>query len=388
MPEEIRPYTGTGRFATTVDAYVYELAQEGLNDEFSAKDSSWFGLLKSDGRAALYDPSLKTQTTLNEAEQRFLLSKAGVIIETTGEGVTTMDYFDLSDELNEAWKNLYDTRVDIGEEHEFEDVDAQPEIPDAAPPPQITDDMLRLAETQGYDDARNGARPGSVPSIARYDAWTTAWGVHLETHPNEMGYLTDAWKRGVYTFAAEQGNRTAAVHIRKVSGSTDIALTLDKVVKTLANGGIPSLVVGGYAVQEHGYARFTHDVDVVVPDVASAREFLSIRGFRPNNGSSMTLTDRDTKVEVDLLPGGGHVGPGPVGFPTPTEVSFTPTIVDLPTILSLKLSSYVGNKLSRIQDMADVVKLLEANHPPRNLNVAPQVKDLYEETWDQLFPPS
>ncbi len=29
------------------------------------------------------------------------------------------------------------------------------------------------------------------------------------------------------------------------------------------------LVVGGYAVQEHGYARFTADVDTVVPNVAN-----------------------------------------------------------------------------------------------------------------------
>lgn len=95
--------------------------------------------------------------------------------------------------------------------------------------------------------------------------------------------------------------------IRKASGSTDLTRTMRKAVAALARSGIPSLVVGGYAVQENGYARFTSDVDLIVPNVAEARAILSIRGFRENPGSSMTLTDRITKIEIDLLPGGGSL---------------------------------------------------------------------------------
>ena len=78
-----------------------------------------------------------------------------------------------------------------------------------------------------------------------------------------------------------------------------------KAVRVLAEAGIPSLVVGGCAVQERGYARFTAHVDLIVPNVAQARGVLSINGFRENAGSTMTVTDRVSKVEVDLLPGGG-----------------------------------------------------------------------------------
>jgi len=55
--------------------------------------------------------------------------------------------------------------------------------------------------------------------------------------------------------------------LRKVSASTDLSTTMSKAVRVLSRSGIPSLVVGGYAVQENGYARFTSDVDIVVPDV-------------------------------------------------------------------------------------------------------------------------
>lgn len=57
-------------------------------------------------------------------------------------------------------------------------------------------------------------------------------------------------------------------------------------------------------MQEHGYSRLTVDVDIIVPNIDFAVEKLSLNGFRTNLGSTMTVTDRETKVEVDLLPGG------------------------------------------------------------------------------------
>jgi hypothetical protein len=56
-----------------------------------------------------------------------------------------------------------------------------------------------------------------------------------------------------------------------------------------------ALRLGGFAVQEHGYPRFTVDVNIIVPDVELAREKLSMNGFRANPGSTMTVTDRETK---------------------------------------------------------------------------------------------
>ena len=146
-----------------------------------------------------------------------------------------------------------------------------------------------------------------------------------------------------------------------------------KAVRVLAEAGIPSLIVGGYAVQEHGYARFTSDVDVIVPKVDDARGILWINGFRENSGSSMTVTDRVSKVEVNLLPGGHSVGPGPLILPIPQTVSSNPTFVDLRTLLETKLSSYVGSPLNRAKDFSDVVELIKANKLTRGFVVAPEV---------------
>jgi hypothetical protein len=172
--------------------------------------------------------------------------------------------------------------------------------------------------------------------------------------------------------------------IRKVSGSTGLSSTLRKAVGALARSGIPSLVVGGYAVQEHGYARFTSDIGLVVPNVPEARAILSIRGFRENPGSSMTLTDRVTKVEIDLLPGGGSVGPGPLPLPNPTTVSETPTIADLRTLIEIKLSSYLGSPGSRLRDLADVNELIKLNRISRDFPLDPAVQAQFHERWDAL----
>jgi len=179
-----------------------------------------------------------------------------------------------------------------------------------------------------------------------------------------------------------------ATLLREASGSTDIKKTLLKALKVLKLFNIPHYVCGGFAVQEHGYPRFTIDVDIIVPDVESAREKLSLNGFRVNSGSKMTVTDRETKVEVDVLPGGGKVGPGPVSFPMPTKVSDKPQILTLQDLISLKLSSYMGSPIDRAQDYADAIKLIQVNHPLKELGVHSKVRELYHSLWDQIHKPN
>jgi hypothetical protein len=172
--------------------------------------------------------------------------------------------------------------------------------------------------------------------------------------------------------------------LRESSGSTNIENTLLRALKVLKLFNIPHYICGGFAVQEHGYPRFTIDVDIIVPDVDFAREKLCMNGFKANPGSRMTITDRETKVEIDLLPGGRKVDPGPLTLPMPSEVSDQPQILTLQGLISSKLSTYMGRGIDRAQDYADVVKLTQANHLSRDFGVDPKVRDLYQTIWDQL----
>lgn len=164
-----------------------------------------------------------------------------------------------------------------------------------------------------------------------------------------------------------------AEFLRESSGSTNIEKTLLKALKVFKLFNIPHYVCGGFAVQEHGYPRFTVDVDIIVPDVEFAIEKLSLNGFRANPGSKMTVTDRDTKVEVDL-----HTGR------MPTCVSEQPQILPLERLLSAKLSTYMGRGIEWSQDYADVVKLAQVNRLPRDFSIEPAVRDEYQEIWDGL----
>lgn len=181
--------------------------------------------------------------------------------------------------------------------------------------------------------------------------------------------------------------KTFAEHARLIREVThyDTETTLRKVTRLLAMNGIPHYVCGGFAVQEHGYPRFTIDVDVIVPNVKETIELLSLRGFRPNPGSSMTMTDRETKVEIDFLPGGKSVSPGSLAFPMPETISSEPLILSLEMLISLKLSSYLSNPVSRMKDAADVVELIKANRPPLNLNVNNTVRKEYNRIWKTLL---
>ena len=172
--------------------------------------------------------------------------------------------------------------------------------------------------------------------------------------------------------------------LRKASGTTGLDTTLRRAVKALAAFGIPHYVCGGFAVQEHGYARMTIDVDIIVPNVADAMFRLQRAGFKQNQGSNMTLTDPKTHVEIDLMPGGGSVGPGPISLPMPTRVSEEPVILSLEELLSIKLSSYVGSGVKRMKDAADVVELIKINSLPRNYPMGSAVKDTYQNLWDGL----
>jgi hypothetical protein len=138
--------------------------------------------------------------------------------------------------------------------------------------------------------------------------------------------------------------REQAELLRKSSGS-NIEKTLIKAVKVLALFDIPHCVCGGFAVQEHGYPRFTIDVDIIVPDVDFAREKLRMNGFKEN------------AVEIDLLPGRGKVDPGPLTLPVPSQISDEPQVLTLPSLISSKLSTYIGRGIQRVQDYADVAKL-------------------------------
>jgi hypothetical protein len=176
--------------------------------------------------------------------------------------------------------------------------------------------------------------------------------------------------------------------LRENTGTTGLEQTARTAIETLADHDIPHLIVGGVAVQEHGYPRVTVDVDIVVPDILEALEYLtaSVTGpfFRVPDCETR-VEDRRNGVFVDLLPAGKVLQRGcKVPFPEPKRVTDQVQIVSLEELISLKLDSWATAPHRRHRDKTDVIELILRRKLPRDLAVAPVVRALYLETWDAL----
>lgn len=181
---------------------------------------------------------------------------------------------------------------------------------------------------------------------------------------------------------------TEAYRLREQTGTSGLEETACKVASVLADYDIPHLFVGGLAVQKDGCARVTLDVNVVVPDVLEALEFLTadVTGpFARVPNCEGRLNDRRNGVKIDLLPAGRVLKRGcKVPFPEPKKVWHTPQIVGIEDLISLKLDSWSESRLRRAKDFADVIELIKSRTLPRDLAVAPAILHLYLETWDGL----
>jgi len=182
-------------------------------------------------------------------------------------------------------------------------------------------------------------------------------------------------------------NREAYI-LRENTGTSGVVQTARKVAEILAQRDIPHLIVGGIAVQEHGYPRTTIDVDIVVPDVLEAVEWLTadLSGpFRRVKGCDDRLEDRRNGVMVDLLPAGRVLKQGcRVPFPEPAKATEELQIISLGDLISLKLDSSAESPLRRHKDKTDVIELITRLKLARDLAVHPAVQTLYRETWDAL----
>ena len=163
--------------------------------------------------------------------------------------------------------------------------------------------------------------------------------------------------------------------------TTEIYKTVGRIKEALNKNGTPFYLTGGAAMARYGLFRFTDDADIVVyGDRQEVMDYLSIRGFKeiPN---THILVDRVNGIEVDILPGGGKVGPVKLNFPVPVPGE---ELIGLSDLISLKLDCCDCNGISRLRDRADVVDLVKINKLSRDFPVDPVVWDLYTDLWDEL----
>lgn len=171
--------------------------------------------------------------------------------------------------------------------------------------------------------------------------------------------------------------------IRENTSTTQLEVTANKVASILYRGNIPHYIVGGYAIQNYGYARTTNDIDIIVPNRLDAIDYLTIRGFKEIRGNKMKIVDVANKVEVDILEGGEKLSKNSkIPLPIPTKLTATPNVLDIVNLINIKLDSY-SSSTDRLQDGADIGKLISIHNLPRNLSkkLNNTVKEIYSKLW-------
>ncbi|MGL4550382.1 MAG: hypothetical protein ACRC33_04280 [Gemmataceae bacterium] len=168
--------------------------------------------------------------------------------------------------------------------------------------------------------------------------------------------------------------------------------TLNRVTKRLEELGVPYAVVGGMALNAHGYVRATTDVDILVTreSLKPIHDQLEGRGYLPPYAGSPHLRDTVTNVKVEFLVAGGYPGDGkpkPVNFPDPATPGVAidvggVKVISLEKLVELKLASGM-TAVHRGKDLIDVQEIVQALKLPADFaeRLDPFVREEFAKRW-------
>lgn len=141
--------------------------------------------------------------------------------------------------------------------------------------------------------------------------------------------------------------------------------TLRRVTKDLDAHEIDYSVIGAIALNQHGYRRFTEDIDLLLSDegLEKFQNELVGRGYRPAFEGAKFRTTQEN-VTIEIITTGEFPGDGkekPVRFQNPNEnqieIDGAKTLA-LETLIELKLASGMTAP-HRLKDLADVQELIK-----------------------------
>ena len=154
--------------------------------------------------------------------------------------------------------------------------------------------------------------------------------------------------------------------LRFFNGSGLVNQTLKQLARDLEERGIDYAVIGAIALNQHGYKRFTSDIDVLLTKegLQKFQTELVGRGYRPAfPGATRKFRATSENVPIEIITTGEFPGDGKpkaVSFPDPTEVRVEIDGIQtvwLETLVELKLASG-SSDLGRLKDLADVQELI------------------------------
>ena len=152
---------------------------------------------------------------------------------------------------------------------------------------------------------------------------------------------------------------------------SDLAVfsTAEKLAEKLAQHKINYAFVGGFALNIHGFKRQTTDVDVLMnmEDLRKFQADIVYNGFTPRfRDAKKSFRDPVSNVGIVIIVSGEFPGDGQpkdIQFPVPDNNNIMDIggmkIINLPTLINLKLSSFKSLPQRRMKDRTDVAGLVK-----------------------------
>lgn len=165
----------------------------------------------------------------------------------------------------------------------------------------------------------------------------------------------------------ESSTAAYAEGLRFFRGEGMVNDALHRLVADLERNGIEYAVIGAVALNQHGYRRFTEDIDILLSreGLAAFREKLVGLGYRPAfEGATKRFRTTEENVPVEVITEGEYPGDGlpkEIVFPAPeafAEVIDGVKTVKLAKLIELKLASGMTAP-DRLKDLADVQELIK-----------------------------
>ncbi len=143
--------------------------------------------------------------------------------------------------------------------------------------------------------------------------------------------------------------------------------TLRRIVKDLNRHEIEYVTIGAISLNQHGYRRFTEDIDLLLTKEGLEKfqtELVGL-GYRPAfEGAKKKFRTTAENVTLEIVTSGEFPGDGkpkPIQFPKPEE-----NAVEIDGVKTLTLEKLVELKLAsgmtaphRLKDLADVQELIK-----------------------------
>jgi hypothetical protein len=147
---------------------------------------------------------------------------------------------------------------------------------------------------------------------------------------------------------------------------------LKRIAHDLDSHGIDYSVIDAVALNQHGYRRFTEDIDLLLTKggLEKFREQLVGLGYLPAfQGAQKKFRTTEENVPVEIITVGEFPGDGlpkPVSFPDPGEHSVMIEgikTISLEKLIELKLTSGMtaGDRLKDLADVQELIKLKDLN---------------------------